>query len=93
LSNSIVRSNDPPLIEEEALTKGDLLDGAKENPVDAVAAGDVDEVDAGGFEGELKAKPFPAALGAGGDVLKRDSMLRTVFTGRPISSEIRGAIQ
>ena len=57
------------------LTKGDLLDGAKENPDAAVvavfpaASGDVDdEVDAGGFDGEPKEKPFPAALGAGGDV-------------------------
>ena len=61
------------------LTKGDdLLDVAKENPVDAVvavlpaaaaASGDVDEVDAGGFDGEPKEKPFPAALlGGGGDV-------------------------
>ena len=46
---------------------------AKENPVEAVVAvfpvvGDDDAVDAGGFEGEPKAKPFPVALGAGGDV-------------------------
>ena len=81
MSNSIVKSNDPPLIDEEALTKGDLPDAAKENPVDAVTAGDVDEVDAGGFDGEPKAKPFPAALGAGGDVLKRNSKLRIVHTG------------
>ena len=48
---------------------------AKENPVEAVVAvfpvvGDVDAEDAGGFEGDPKAKPFPAALGAGGDVCK-----------------------
>ena len=51
-----------------ALTKGDLFDGAKENPVDAAVAGDVVDVDAGGFEGEPKENPLPAAPGAGGDV-------------------------
>ena len=51
-----------------ALTKGDLFDGAKENPVDAAVAGDVVDVDAGGFEGEPKENPLPAAIGAGGDV-------------------------
>ena len=45
-----------------------MFDGAKENPVDAVVAGDVVDVDAGGFEGEPKEKPLPAAPGAGGDV-------------------------
>ena len=47
-----------------------MLDGAKENPVDAVVAGEVDVVDAGGLEGEPKENPLPAELGAGGDVWK-----------------------